>query len=245
MKKVFQLLIFLLAFQVEVRVRASADTLQEPVACLKTSESCALHVVGAAFHLKQENLKLHSGEGSTLMRLSQSKWRLVKGVLWVENAPDVQIETPYVTAKSSHGQYWLIERGDRLIVRNVDAELNVELRDGKKLEVPAGFEFWVTGINSKGKNEYGMIQTIDLKDHLAQWNRLFDGTKEQFKSQVSDLRGNWSDLSERGAGLYEKIALRQIASVEDGRRREEARKREAQAERQKIRDLMFQRAFDR
>ncbi|WP_413581468.1 hypothetical protein [Bdellovibrio sp. HCB288] len=245
MKKFFQIFMFLLAFQVEVRVRASADTLQEPAACLKSSESCALHVVGPAFHLKQGNLKIHAGEKSTLVRLSQEKWRLVKGVLWVESAPGVQVETPFMTAKSSHGQYWIIERGEKQIVRNIDAELHVVLRDGKKLEVPGGFEFWVSGINSKGKNEFGMIQTVDLKDHLLQWNQLFVGTKEQFKSEVSHLRGNWADLSERGASLYEKIALRQLASVEEARRIEEEKKREAQAERQKTRELMFQRAFDR
>jgi hypothetical protein len=245
MKKVLQVLIFVLAFQVEVRVRASADTLQQPTACLKSAESCALHVVGPAFHLKQEELELHATEGSTLMRLSHHQWRLMKGVLWVEEAPQVLVETPYVTAKATHGQYWLIDRGDRMIVRNINADLNVELRDGKKLEVPAGFEFWVSGINSKGKNEYGMIQTVDMKDHLVLWNKLFKGSKEQFKKEVAELRENWSDLGERGGSLYEKIALRQIASIEDGRRKEAEKLRQAQAERQKTRELMYKRAFDR
>ncbi|WP_413561477.1 hypothetical protein [Bdellovibrio sp. HCB209] len=245
MKKLLQVLLFVLAFQMEVRVRASAGTLEQPVACLKSSESCALHVVGPSFHLKQDELELHAVEGSTLMRLSQDSWRLVKGVLWVEEAPQVTVETPFVTTKANHGQYWLVDRGDRLIVRNINADLNVVLRDGKKLEVPAGFEFWVSGINSNGKNEYGMIQTVDFKDHLVLWNKLFTGTKEQFKTEVAELRENWSDLGERGGSLYEKIALRQIASIEEGHKKEAEKKRQAQAERQKTRELMFKRAFDR
>ncbi|WP_413294037.1 hypothetical protein ACLSU7_02795 [Bdellovibrio sp. HCB185ZH] len=245
MKKVFQILLFVMAFQMEVRVRASADTLQQPTGCLKSADSCAIHVLNSPFHLKQEELELHSAEGSTLMRLSQDQWRLVKGVLWVEEAPQVAVETPYATAKAAHGQYWLIDRGDKLVIRNINADLTVVLRDGKKLEVPGGFEFWVSGINSKGKNEYAMIQTVDMKDHLVLWNKLFKGTKEQFKTEVTELRENWKDLAERGGSLYEKIALRQIASIQESQRIEAEKKRQAQAERQKTRELMYKRAFDR
>ena len=188
MKKGFRFLIFLLAFQMEVRVRASGDILQQPTACLKSKETCAIHVTGSAFHLSKDNFGLHAKENSTLMRLSSSQWRLIKGTLWIEKSAGVEVETPYATTKAPHGQYWLIEKGSQVVVRNIDAELQVVLRDGKKLEVPAGFEFWISGINSKGQSEYGMIRPIDMKEHLPVWNALYSGSKENFVKEVQKLK---------------------------------------------------------
>ena len=245
MKKICRVLIFIMAFQMEVRVRASADVLQQPTACLKSEETCAIHVTGNGFHLKQDELKLHSTEGSTLMRLSQAQWRLVKGTVWVEEASKVGFETPYATVQALHGEYWLVGKADKVIVRNINADLTVELRDGKKLEVPAGFEFWVSGINSEGRSEFGMIEPVRVAEHLALWNSLYQGSKEEFKKEVAHLKENWSDLADKGSAIYQRIVDRKLASVAEERRKEAENKRHAELERQKVRELMYQRAFER
>ncbi|MFM6929581.1 MAG: hypothetical protein ACKOX6_14020 [Bdellovibrio sp.] len=245
MKKVFRTLFFLMAFQMEVRVRASADILQQPAACLKSAETCAIHVAEGGFHLKQDDLKLHSAEGSTLMRLSHDQWRLVKGNIWVEEASKVGFETPFATVKALHGEYWLIGRADKVIIRNINADLTVELRDGKKLEVPAGFEFWAAGINSQGRSEFGMIQPVKISEHLSLWNSLYQGSKEEFRKEVAQLKGNWRDLADKGGLIYQQIVDRKLASAAESRKSEEQKKRQAEVERQKVRDLMYQRAFER
>ncbi|MGE5085453.1 MAG: hypothetical protein ACM3MG_04075 [Bacillota bacterium] len=245
MKKVIRGLIFLMAFQMEVRVRASADILEQPAACLKSIETCAIHVANGGFHLKQDGLKLHSTESSTLMRLSQDQWRLVRGTVWVEEASGVGFETPYANVKALHGGYWLISHKDKVLIRNINADLVVELRDGKKLEVPTGFEFWVAGINSDGRNEFGMIQPVKISEHLRLWNSLYQGSKEDFKKEVAQLKENWSDLVGKSSVIYQQIVDRKLASAAEERRNEEKKKRQAEAERQKTRELIYQRAFER
>ncbi len=245
MKKVFRFLIFLLAFQMEVRVRASGDVLQQPVACLKSKETCALHVTGPVFHLRRDELSLHAKENSTLMRVSASQWRLLKGTLWVEKSAGVDIETPYATVSAPQGQYWLIERGSQIVVRNIDADLHVVLRDGKKLEVPAGFEFWISGINSKAQSEYGMIRPIDMKEHLPLWNALYSGTKENFVKEVKHLKENWGDLAEKSAFIYQAATERKLASIAESQRQAEEKSRQQAAERQKLKSIYFQRTFER
>lgn len=245
MKKVLRGLIFLMAFQMEVRVRASADILQQPTACLKSEETCAIHVSSGGFHLKQDDLKLHSSEGSTLMRLSHDQWRLVKGNVWVEEASKVGFETPYATIKALHGEYWLIGQADKVVIRNINADLTVELREGKKLEVPAGFEFWAAGINSEGRSEFGMIQPVKISEHLSLWNSLYQGSKEEFKKEVAHLKESWSDLADKGSVIYQQIVDRKLASIAEERKNEEKKKHQAEAERQKVRELMYERAFER
>ncbi len=170
-------MIFLLAFQMEVRVRASGDVLQQPSACLKSQETCAIQVVGEGFHLVQDSFKLHAAEGTALVRLSKKQWRLVKGTLWLEEGRNLEIETLFGSMQASQGQYWVLEQGSRIVVRNINADLKVTLRDGKKLEVPDGFEFWMGGVNSKNRSEYGMVQPIEMKDHLPLWKSLYRGSK--------------------------------------------------------------------
>lgn len=245
MKKFMKLLIFLLAFQMEVRVRAAGEVLLQPTACLKAKETCSIHVIGSAFHLKKDDLSLHANENSTLMRLTSKQWRLVQGTLWVEKAAGVEVETPYAMVKAPQGQYWLLQEESKVVIRNIDADLEVTLRDGKKLEVPSGFEFWVSGINSKGQSEYGMIRPIDMKDHLPLWNSMYTGTKENFVKEVKDLKENWGDLAEKSAFIYQKTTERKLAAVAEEERKAEEKRRQDAAERQKIKNIYYQRTFER
>lgn len=245
MKKGLQFLIFLLAFQVEVRVRASGGVLQQPPTCLKTQETCAIQVTHESFHLIDENLKIHAREGATLMRLSENQWRFVKGAVWIEKGPHLEIETLYGSIRASQGQYWLIEQGDQVLVRNMNADLKVTLRDGKKLEVPEGFEFWIAGLNSKGKSEFGMVQPVDMKKHLPLWNSLYRGTKDAFINEVTQLRESWGDLAEKSSSLYKKVAERQIASAEE-KQRDIVKNREMKAaKRRQLQEMYRQRVFER
>ncbi|HWU42376.1 MAG TPA: hypothetical protein VN132_03025 [Bdellovibrio sp.] len=246
MKKLFRVIVFLLSFQMEVRVRASADLLQEPSACLKSKETCAVHVIGPAFHLNSENLRLHASEGSTVMRLANKQWRLIKGSLWVEKAERVQVETAYATMiSSSEGQYWILEKGSQIIVRNIDADLRVTLRDGKKLEVPTGFEFWVSGINSRGQSEYGMIHPIDIKEHLPLWNALYVGSKKSFLEEVRQLKESWGDLTEKSAMIYQKSTERKLASVAEEKQQLQTKQQQEHLRREKVKKLFYQRTFER
>lgn len=245
MKKLSRLILFLLAFQMEVRVRASGDLLQEPEACLKSQQSCAIHVLGTGFHLQKKSLVLHATEGSTLMRLSQKNWKLIKGTLWVEKANSVEVETAYASVKSAGGQYWLLQKNDQVIIRNINAELEVTLRDGKKLEVPEGFEFWVSGINSKGLSEYGMIHPISLKEHLVLWNSLYVGGKANFLKEAQSLKEDWGGLTEKSSDLYQIIIKRKMASIAEQDRLLEEKKHQEAVYRQNLKKIYFQRTFER
>lgn len=245
MKKWIRLVLFLLAFQMEVRVRASGDIFEQPAECLKSKELCSIQVGGAGLHLTQDGLKLHADKGAVLSRLSKDKWSYVKGSLWVEESRHISIETLYGVLKSEGGQYWVFEKDDKIWIRNVNSELVVTLRDGKILDVPEGFEFWIAGVNSKGRSDYGMIKPVDMKDHITRWNALYRGTKAEFVKDLEKLRKNWGDLAQKSGLIYETLTRRELASVE-ARQLEIEKKKQRQAEElRQLKEIYKSRVFDR
>lgn len=245
MKKWIRLTLFLLAFQMEVRVRASGDLIEQPSACLNSKETCAIQVTGKAFHLVQESLKLHAPVNTALIRLGSQQWRFVKGTLWVEKGSQMNLETLYGDLSAEQGQYWVVDQGDRILVRNMNANLVVKLRDGKTLNVPEGFEFWMSGLNSQGKSEFGMIQPVDMKEHLLLWNSLYRGSKESFIKEVVHLRENWGDLAEKSSVIYKGLVERKIASEAEKKKQIEEKKARQAAELRQMRELYRQRVFER
>lgn len=246
LNKLLRLALFLVSFQMEVRVRASGGALQQPDNCAKSQSGvCAVQVAGSAFHLKKENLHLHAPEGSTLMRLDSTKWRLLEGTLWVEKASAVEFETPYATIQAPVGQFWLIQKEQKLVIRNIDADLSVMLADGKRLELPAGFELWVSGINSKGQNEFGMIQPIVLKQHLQLWGSLYLGGRKSFAGEAKTLNKSWGDLIEKSNHIYRQERDRKVANAAlENNKKIEVKSAEVER-RQREQKIFYQRTFER
>ncbi|NUN04960.1 MAG: hypothetical protein HUU57_04275 [Bdellovibrio sp.] len=246
MKNGFKLLLFVFAFQMEIRVRAAAEVLQQPNQCLaEKAVSCALQAVQEGFHYQQYGLKIHAVKGSTLVRQSLKNWRLVRGALWVEQGPGFEVETVFGNITGQQGQFWVLEQDKKVLIRNVDADLKISLRDGKVLDLPQGFEVWISGLNTEGKSLYGMLRPVDLKDHLSLWSSLFQGSKDDFVEAVARLKYNWGDMAEKSSALYKSVVMRGIASQEE-RDLVLLRKKEREAEEiKKIKELYRARVFDR
>lgn len=245
MKYGIRFLIFLMAFQLEVRVRAAAEYIEQPARCLQSQEACSIQSVGEAFHLEQNSLKLHAQPGSLLVRHSLQNWRLVKGVMWIERADDIEVETLYGNIRSSKGGFWILDQGDQVLVRNIGAQVEVRLRDGKALSLPEGFQFWMKGLNSAGVSEYGMLEPIDVADHLVRWNSLYRGSKESFVKEAQLLKQQWPLWVEKGSLIYQSLAERNIASVFEKRKQEKASQVRLIEERRRMKQLFHERVFQR
>lgn len=246
MKYGYQFLIFLMAFQLEVRVRASAEYLEQPSRCLQGQESCAIQSIGEAFHLNQKALKIHAEPDSLLVRHSPQSWRMIKGGLWVEQGDDFEVETLFGNVRSATGGFWVLDKEDQILIRNVGgADVRVTLRDGKSLDLPDGFQFWISGLNSQGVSEYGMLEPIDIADHLARWNALYPGTKEDFLKEAKLLKQKWPLLVEKSSFIYKTLAERKIASVADQLKKEREQQERLAEERKRLKQLYHQRVFER
>ena len=245
MKKLMKLLIFILAFQMEVRVRASGDSVQQPYGCLNKENLCAVQVTGPAFHFQSKGLELHATESSSLLRQSADHWQLMSGTLWIENAKKIEVETPYARVLAGGGQSWVINRGNEITVRNIAGQVQVQLRDGKELIIPAGFEVWVAGVNSKGESEFGMIQPLDIPHHLALWNSLYTKSKEEFIKEVQSLKAKRPEVIELSSQVYEKNAQRQLASAAEANQRLREKQHQLELEKERRHQEFYKMSFER
>ena len=245
MKNIFRLFLFMAAFQMEVRVRAAGELIQEPESCLRGEQSCIVQSTGKPFYFAKDGVSLSAPAKATLERIENNKWRLVSGSVWVAKGQKVTVESVYAEVRSQNGEFWVLEKDNRLWVRNLSADLTVHLRDGKELALPAGFEFWVAGINTKAQNDYGVLQAIDLKDHIKNWAALYPGSSDQFKKDVLEFKENWKTLAAQSGTLYQEMANRRIASVQESKRQEKAKKARLAAEQKRLKDLYFERTFER
>ncbi len=246
MKSWLRLLIFVMAFQMEVRVKASsANLLQSPEGCLNSQETCIVKVTEKPLHLINEKFALHAAPETVLERQPLTGWKLMKGTLWVEKGKGLFFETPFATVKASKGEYWIVSQEDKVWIRNMSADLQVVLRDGRQVEAPPGFQFWVGGFNSAAATEYGMIEPIPMKDQITLWYPLFRGSKEQFAARLHHFREDWGDLVEKSSLIYKDQVIRKVAAIEESKQRVLEGQRREQAKRARIRELFRSRVFDR
>lgn len=245
MKAWLKILIFLMAFQLEVRVKASSAVLEIPEHCLNNDSACALKIRDPAFHFAKDKSKFHASKDSMLERQSPRNWKLMKGNLWVEKAGGTVFETVFGSAKATHGEYWISTGEDRIYFRNISSDLEVTLRDGRTVQTPAGFQFWISGLNSSAKSEFGMIEPIDMRLLLPTWYLLFQGTKEAFTAKIRDIRQGWGNVVEISSEIYRQQALRRVASAEKQNKNSADKVRKMQLDRERLRSFYHSRVFDR
>lgn len=245
MKKILHLFLFLMAFQMEVRVRASEGALSLPENCLGKTVPCSFKVTQEKWSHQSDNIKLRALSRSMLTEEVKGKeWRVIDGTLWVENAPSVKVRTTNADAEASNGQYWVLVEDDRVIFRNISSKLTITFKDQSKMEIPRGFEIWVGAVNSEARVEHGMVEPINLKKHLKVWNELYPGSKEQFVTEVQDLRDQWSDLVEESGDIYKKVAEKRMLALDAEKRREQELRKQKEQERRVLRESFHRRVFE-
>jgi hypothetical protein len=141
MKTWLRAFIFVMAFQLEVRVKASDVVLENPEHCLMSAEACALKVRESVFHFKSEKTQFHATKDSMLERKTANNWSFIRGQVWVERSAGIVFETIHGSAKATQGEYWLTSAENKIFLRNISSDVEVILRDGKVVQVPAGFRY--------------------------------------------------------------------------------------------------------
>jgi len=247
----FSFSLFLIFSVLEVRVKASnpeisaGPTLQKPQNCYMTSEvSCAFSSGHQVLRLEEKSISLSLKENTTLERISPTKYEFMGGVVWFQNRKPLEVKSLFGSISSDDGEFWMIEKKNKIFVRNVLGSLKIKM-NGQTLEIPEGFQIWISGKNTTGLNTHGIPELIPMENHLKLWSELFVGTRDEFKGKVSLLKNLYKDNHLASSDLYQKIADRHMASLEETKKSE----REVQQRRKEylleIRRLYFDKVFRR
>ena len=233
MKSFGQVLLFFLCFSIEVRVKASASPtlFQSP------------HKI---FSLKTAELVIRGQKGLVLEKLDPKYFKYIDGNIWFKTTTSLRVKTVFGDVSSrGAGEFWILKDDRGVRVRNVTAQVDLYFRDGKKLELPEGFEVWLGGLDERGQTTFGMIEPIDQKNHIRMWASLYKGDAKLFKKEVVQFRERQQDIQIYAAELYRGVARRHIASVEESAKQEKERQERIQKQKKEFRQFIINRTFGR
>lgn len=232
-KYIPHLILFLLFFQIEVRVKAIPNSDEKVSATV------------SPFHFQGGILKYHLGKGSSMVVKGQSELTLITGYVWIEKSSQIKVNTPYGFVQSSKGGFWVFSEKNQYRVRNIDSDAKVVLKDETSYEVPEGFEVWFSGMNADGSSAKGMIEPVNISNHLKYWNQLYLGTKDGFKAEVSELKSRWKGIADTSSDLYVKVVERQLSSVDEQRQRKKQREIQSIQEKNQLKRKFYENTFSK
>lgn len=246
--------VFLMAFTLEVRVKAAEVVslpeakfpLEEPLHCLKESSLCAVRT------REGEKFEVHAGassvvldQGSSIIRVSSDEVRLVWGTIWVKAKGAFTVKTEYGDARVADGEFWMTRTAERIVISAVIGEVEISPRGAiEKIMVEPGEENWVSRVDATGVAETGLPKAIPFESHVARWARLYDGGKKSFEKDVEAFHRLWKAAGVRAAKLHSELMSRKIASIEEEKARREARRRRQAAEDRKYQEMLRRRVLD-
>ncbi|MBX2986541.1 MAG: hypothetical protein KF802_01470 [Bdellovibrionaceae bacterium] len=245
--KFARLLIFILAFQVNLRVKAVSDAtpVGDPENCWTQAEGrCDVQAGRRPLRLKSAGLELWA-EGESLLSRDSTQWRFLKGSVRASGEKTSELSFPQGKLLSQGGEFWILEDGPRFVARAVRGSLRVEVRDGRELNVPEGLEVWIGPMSTSGQIAHGVPTLIPLEDHLKRWSRLGDLPREKFVQEAKELKERWKGREQSSSDLYQRVADRHLASIAEEKEKKAERERRQKAERDRFRRLLYERAFER
>ena len=236
----------MLSFTLDIKVKASNTLLQKPENCYFESKgsSCIFSSGSKVEELKNEKNILTLKENSILERNSKNNYVYINGVVWVQNSDSISFLSLYGKIESEQGEFWLIENDNKILVRSIIGKLKIKI-NSESLEIPEGFQIWISGKDSSGKNTFGIPEIIPMDAHLKLWAEMYSGNKYEFKNKIAMLKNLYKDKREESSQLYQQIADRHVANSLEQERNKRKQEEKRRAYLLEIRRQYFERVFQR
>ncbi len=245
MKAILSFILFFTFSTIEIKVKAFDPPLQKPENCFSSKQADCVFSSGRKKLMLQENeVVLNLKEDTVIERRDKNNLEFMSGTVWIQNKKPLQVNTLYGKLESAAGEFWIIEKENKILLRSIVGTLHVHL-NSDTLKIPEGFQIWISGKNSLGKNIYGVPEVISMETHLKLWAELFTGTREEFKEKISLLKNLYRDNRNSSSEFYQRIANRHVASLESRKNAENVAAQKRRDHVQEMRRLYFEKVFER
>lgn len=239
----FRMLLFLIFFQLDLRVHAKP--IEVPQGCLKNTKECTVQSREAIARVNRDAYEAVLSQNS-ILKIQEGAFDFVKGRVWLKTKEILEVRTLFfdITAPQ-YASFWLEENGNKVFVKNQGADIEVLLRDGKKMILHGGFEIWVGGVDSSGKNHHGVPSPLDYEGQIALLTTHFSGNAAELKSELADLRDLRHQAVRKASAAYQVNIERKITNHEAQRQKELVQEKKKAEEKKARKDYYFWRTFMR
>lgn len=239
MRKFARLLVFLMAFQLEVRVRAEVVTL--PEAC-HSKQSCAYSVFEKSETLKISCGHVQASQGSVMISHPEG-CEFVRGAVFIGD-----LQAPFQILQgqvSSEGSFLVFKQDEKIYLQAIDKPLTVGLRDGEKFNLVPGFRVWLGKLDAAKKIERAVPQEIKYETYKSWLGESFQEWQPVLALSDKELQELWSHNHELASAQYRDEVTRQIASSNQKKQEEAERIRRRMEEQARLKRDFYDRVFGR
>ncbi len=253
-RRVLQILFFLLTSVIEVHVRADdlinfpqvTKPIEIPDNCLLENAVCTIKTVPRhKYELDLEQTKLVLSSDTVFTRLSATSGAVVQGIIFVKTKEKFVLETPYGKLQSHDGEFLVYHQAKNVLVRVLNGEVVMQPRGHDQfVTVSAGLENWISRVDVSGRATVGIVMAVNPKAVIKDLSPIFPGTRSEFLTFMKVLRETWSSSIKESAVVYESLVKRNIASEEDRQKQKKLAQKRWQQERDSLRAILLKRTFE-
>ena len=255
MKLAFRLFVFILAFVLDVHVRASeghfghkkqmTDFLMEPSNCLNRAEECALKPNNRNSNvLNFGGAKINMSLDSELIRRKEDWVRIVKGHALVRAHTEFVLETRYGNIEFPKDGIALVEvQLDKVQVDVLRGAVKVNLL-GKafSMTLPSSFSFWYSGLQANGMPQTGRPRPLTLDRVIRLWGGI-DNDIELMRDVLDKLSPTWK-YAVLESGYRDLATIKELRAEQARKEQIEAeRRRRVEKENGKLRKMFYDKTF--
>lgn len=238
-----QLLLFFLAFAIDVRVKADEqsnldDFVTFPSHCYNQSYPCAvksLRKVNQLFHFEDTQFSVSS---QSVVQLYPDKLTFVEGNFLIENPSSLKIETLHSNITLKSAMVLVITSKQSTKIVNLGGEILVEGRSQKNsLNLLPGSQIDFGKVTTDGVASSDFPHTVNFESIIRKWGNLTNKDFDGFKLRALAFKREVKVSAEYFSEQFKAIAKRRIASHKAAIKRGRQRRAAIEAENLELRTL--------
>lgn len=244
MKSLVRVLLFILAFNVNVSLKARAEMLEYPKDCLASkNEECVVKSISSAGVLSTASVNIELSAESTVILRGES-YRLVNGVFYVRALSSVVVDVKFGKAKLNSGDMVLFKLDEgRATLSVMSGEVTYILLNNEKHVLPAGYANWIGAPSELGVVRSGIPSSIDFPQLILDLNAVSQLSKDEMYITLKTLKPFWELAHSETESRYLASIQETLKREEEVRLQKEREKQRQEKERKKWRELFFQKTF--
>ena len=187
----------------------------EPTGCLSSNKNpCWFKTQSQPADVRLPGQVIHMAPQSIVERRPDFM-KLLEGRVWIEAQSSSKWVTNF-TEIEALGDFAMKHSEKKTSVQNLSGDSRVFLKISRQeLQLPVGFENWVSGLDRTKAQAVGTLRPLDLKDFLVSFSRSFRITHSVVQDHLIPWQKGWSGNVERSSQIYSDSVHRQMASLQE------------------------------
>lgn len=242
MRSLARILLAFFAFTIEVKVKA--EIIEWPSGCLKTDQTCAIHIdTPQTFTIELGDGDLSLGKDSVVVRKG-TEAELLQGQMLVSVHSPVRVVTRYADLEMSSGRMLVKVDSQEVQVTALNHVVKISLKGhGEVIQLTPGFSVSVKGVDLKGFSIVEVPQPLVIDSTIRKWARLHKGDRKTLREEIGRSIESWRRAVREGGQWHQQMVERSIASHKEQEARKAAWRAKVEQENQALRRLFRQKNY--